>query len=144
MVGFVPLVPMLLTIKDGQGVPSDIDGAVRVIILSGAGDGQAVPQGARTVDCTSVSIFFFSRIHREHGGDYLRASANSYERESSNSELHDADGYLEKANGGLSTARKRALVLEKEGMLREWINRRRDEKREKTSRQQVCKQVLTK
>jgi len=49
-VGFVPLVPMLLTIKDGQGVPSDIDGAVRVIILSGAADGQEVPQGARTVD----------------------------------------------------------------------------------------------
>lgn len=49
-VGIVPLVPMLLTIKDGQGVPSDLDGAVRVIDLSGAGDGQAVPQGAETVD----------------------------------------------------------------------------------------------
>lgn len=46
----MPLVPMLLTIKDGHGVPSDMDGAVRVIILSGAGDGQAVPQGAETVD----------------------------------------------------------------------------------------------
>ncbi len=49
-VAFVPFVPMLLTIKDGQGVPSDIDGAERVIILSGAADGQEVPQGARTVD----------------------------------------------------------------------------------------------
>lgn len=44
---------MLLTIKDGQGVASDIDGAVRVIILSGAADGQEVPQGARTVDLHS-------------------------------------------------------------------------------------------
>ena len=48
--GFVPFVPMLLTIKDGQGVPSDMDGAVRVIDLSGAGDGHEVPQGAMTVD----------------------------------------------------------------------------------------------
>ena len=49
--GFVPLVPMLLTINEGHGVPSDMDGAVRVIILSGAGEGHAVPQGADTVDC---------------------------------------------------------------------------------------------
>ena len=58
MVGLVPLVPMLLTIKDGQGVPSDTDGAVRVISLSGAGDGQEVPQGAVTVDCDLVSTSF--------------------------------------------------------------------------------------
>lgn len=48
--GFVPFVPMLLTIKDGQGVASDMDGAERVIILSGAADGHDVPQGAETVD----------------------------------------------------------------------------------------------
>ena len=41
---------MLLTMRDGQGVPSDAEGAVRVISLSGAGDGQDVPQGAVTVD----------------------------------------------------------------------------------------------
>lgn len=50
IVAFVPLEPMLLTIRDGHGVPSDMEGAVRVIILSGAADGQEVPQGARTVD----------------------------------------------------------------------------------------------
>lgn len=60
--GLVPFVPMLLTIKDGQGVPSDMDGAVRVIILSGAGDGQEVPQGARTVDWNCVSMHF--SLHR--------------------------------------------------------------------------------
>ena len=48
-VGLVPFVPMLLTIKEGHGVASDIDGAVRVIILSGAGEGQEVPQGTMTV-----------------------------------------------------------------------------------------------
>lgn len=53
--GLVPLVPMLLTINDGHGVPSDMDGVVRVIILSGAADGQEVPQGARTVDWNLVS-----------------------------------------------------------------------------------------
>lgn len=48
-------VPMLLTIRDGQGVPSDADGVVRVIILSGAADGQDVPQGARTVDTVDLA-----------------------------------------------------------------------------------------
>lgn len=43
---------MLLTIKDGQDVPSGIDGFDLVTVTSGAGpEGQAVPQGARTVDC---------------------------------------------------------------------------------------------
>lgn len=42
---------MLLIIKDGQGVPSDIDGLDLVTVTSGAGpEGQAVPQRARTVD----------------------------------------------------------------------------------------------
>lgn len=58
-VGLVPFVPILLTMRDGQGVDSDIDGAVRVIILSGAADGHDVPQGATTVDvdCESQSVF---------------------------------------------------------------------------------------
>lgn len=64
-VGLVPFVPMLLTIKDGQGVASDIDGAVRVIILSGAAEGQDVPQGAVTVDCGSQHLFMYKcmRVH---------------------------------------------------------------------------------
>lgn len=51
--GLDPFVPMLLTIKDGQGVPSDNDGLLRVTVTSGAGpEAQAVPQAARTVeDC---------------------------------------------------------------------------------------------
>lgn len=50
-VGLDPLLLMLLIIKDGQGVPSDIDGLLRVTVTSGAGpEGHAVPQGARTVD----------------------------------------------------------------------------------------------
>jgi len=57
IMGFVPLPApeMLLTSKDGHGVPSDMDGAVRVIILSGDADGHEVPQGARTVDCMRIS-----------------------------------------------------------------------------------------
>jgi len=51
-VGFVPLVPILLTMRDGQGVPSDAGGVERVMVLSGATDGHDVPQGARTVDTT--------------------------------------------------------------------------------------------
>jgi len=52
-VGLVPFPEMLLTMSDGHGVPSETAGAERVIILSGAADGQLVPQGARTVvvDC---------------------------------------------------------------------------------------------
>ena len=60
---------MLLTIKDGQGVPSDMDGAVRVIILSGAGDWQAVPQRALTVDLEdsqyAVSPFAYDMRKKE-------------------------------------------------------------------------------
>ena len=41
---------ILLTRSDGHGVPSDMDGAERVINLSGAGDGQLVPHGARIVE----------------------------------------------------------------------------------------------
>lgn len=41
----------LLTIKDGQGVPSGVVGFDLVTVTSGAGpEGQAVPQGARIVD----------------------------------------------------------------------------------------------
>ena len=39
----------LLTMREGQGEVS-MGAALRVIILSGAGEGQEVPQGARTVD----------------------------------------------------------------------------------------------
>lgn len=49
--GLLELPFMLLMTKDGQGVPSDIDGLDRVTVMSGAGEGQAVPQGATTVDC---------------------------------------------------------------------------------------------
>lgn len=50
--GLLELPFMLLIIKDGQGVPSDMDGLDLVTVTSGAGpEGQAVPQGARTVDC---------------------------------------------------------------------------------------------
>ena len=47
---------MLLTINEGHGVPSDMDGAVRVMSLSGAGDGQAVPQGAVTVETADLRV----------------------------------------------------------------------------------------
>lgn len=63
-VGLVPLEPILLTIKDGHGVPSDMDGAVRVIILSGAADGQAVPQGARMVDWNFVNTRIATKTRR--------------------------------------------------------------------------------
>jgi len=50
-VGLEPFALMLLTIKDGQGVPAETYGSLRVTVTSGAGpDGQAVPQAARTVD----------------------------------------------------------------------------------------------
>jgi len=50
-VGLEPFALMLLMIKDGQGVPPETDGLLRVTVTSGAGpDAQAVPQGARTVD----------------------------------------------------------------------------------------------
>ena len=55
----VPFIATLLTMRDGQGDVS-IGGALRVIILSGAGEGQDVPQGARTVerDWTPVNLCF--------------------------------------------------------------------------------------
>ena len=53
MVGLDPLLLILLTIKDGHAVPSDMDGLLRVTVTSGAGPvGQFVPQAARTVDYT--------------------------------------------------------------------------------------------
>ena len=51
---------MLLTRRDGHGVPSDEGGAERVIVLSGAGDGQLVPHGARTVEVYIRSQYAFS------------------------------------------------------------------------------------
>ena len=45
---------MLLTIKEGHGVPADTEAAVRVINTSGAGDGHAVPQGAVTVETVDL------------------------------------------------------------------------------------------
>ena len=51
MVGLDPLLLKLLTTKEGQGVLSVNSGLLRVTVTSGAGpEGQAVPQGARTVD----------------------------------------------------------------------------------------------
>lgn len=51
-VGLVEFPAILLTIRDGHGVLSGIDGLDLVTMTSGAGpEGQAVPQGARTVDC---------------------------------------------------------------------------------------------
>lgn len=52
----VAFIATLLTRRDGQGEVS-MGGALRVIILSGAGEGQEVPQGARTVerDLTFIS-----------------------------------------------------------------------------------------
>lgn len=49
-VGLLPFMEMLLTRSDGHGVASEAYAAERVIILSGAGDGQLVPQGATTVE----------------------------------------------------------------------------------------------
>ena len=53
----VAFIATLLTRRDGQGEVS-VGGALRVIILSAAGEGQEVPQGARTVerDLTCVSM----------------------------------------------------------------------------------------
>ncbi len=45
----VAFIATLLTRRDGQGEVS-IGGALRVIILSGAAEGQEVPQGAMTVE----------------------------------------------------------------------------------------------
>ena len=45
----VVFIATLLTMRDGHGEVS-MGAALRVIILSGAGEGQEVPQGARTVD----------------------------------------------------------------------------------------------
>ena len=45
----VAFIATLLTRRDGQGEVS-IGGALRVIILSGAAEGQEVPQGAKTVE----------------------------------------------------------------------------------------------
>lgn len=51
-VGLVEFPAILLTIRDGHGVLSGVDGLDLVTVTSGAGpEGQAVPQGARTVDC---------------------------------------------------------------------------------------------
>ena len=49
-VGLLEFPFMLLTINDGHGVPSGVDGFDLVTVTSGAAEGQAVPQGARTVD----------------------------------------------------------------------------------------------
>lgn len=54
----VAFMETLLTRSDGHGEVS-MGGALRVIILSAAGEGQEVPQGARTVerdDCLLVNI----------------------------------------------------------------------------------------
>lgn len=57
MTPLVPFIEILLTMRDGQGDVS-MGAALRVIILSGAGEGHEVPQGAVTVesDCTFVNL----------------------------------------------------------------------------------------
>lgn len=50
-VGLLEFPFMLLTIKDGHGVLSATGGLDLVTVTSGTAEGQAVPQGARTVDC---------------------------------------------------------------------------------------------
>ncbi len=59
MTPVVAFMAMLLTLTDGHGDVS-MGGALRVIILSGAADGQEVPHGARTVerDYTFVNLCF--------------------------------------------------------------------------------------
>lgn len=49
--GLLEFPAMLLTIRDGQGVLSAMGGFDLVTVTSGTAEGQAVPQGARTVDC---------------------------------------------------------------------------------------------
>ena len=46
----LPFMEILLTRREGQGVASETIGAERVMVLSGAGEGQLVPQGAVTVE----------------------------------------------------------------------------------------------
>ena len=55
--GFDPFIEMLLTSRDGQGVDSVTIGMLRVMVLSAGAEGQAVPQGASTVErlCRSMS-----------------------------------------------------------------------------------------
>jgi len=92
-VGLVPFVPMLLTIKDGQGVASEVYAAVRVIILSGTAEGQDVPQGAVTVDFNGVSLCSPLRLNdgQKKGAIYLGICANSRESKSCEDELHAAE-----------------------------------------------------
>ena len=55
IVGVLELPIMLLTIKDGQAVPSETGGLDLVTVTSGAGpDAQEVPQAAVTVDCKQM------------------------------------------------------------------------------------------
>ena len=50
-IGLLEFPAMLLTIRDGHGVLSAMAGFDLVTVTSGTAEGQAVPQGARTVDC---------------------------------------------------------------------------------------------
>lgn len=63
----VALVAILLTMRDGQGEVS-MGGALRVIILSGAAEGQDVPQGAMTVerDCALAPTAARARATRKN------------------------------------------------------------------------------
>ena len=86
---------ILLTRSDGHGVASDMDGAERVIILSGAGDGQLVPQGARTVEVCKMLMTGFLAIslplNKHTRATYLGGDADSRESESYQVELHDRE-----------------------------------------------------
>ena len=89
----VAFIATLLTTRDGQGEVS-MGGALRVIILSGAAEGQEVPQGARTVERDYPSVNPCPENPRKREGEpkstYLRVCANSREGESNGEELHDA------------------------------------------------------
>lgn len=62
----VAFIATLLTRRDGQGEVS-MGGALRVIILSGAAEGQEVPQGATTVerDCVLALTTASARAARK-------------------------------------------------------------------------------
>lgn len=95
----VAFIATLLTMRDGQGEVS-IGGALRVIILSGAGEGQEVPQGAKTVErdwtlvnlCSNNPSMLAACWEEEKGFVYLRVDADGRDGKSSKEKLHRAYG----------------------------------------------------
>jgi len=107
-IGFVPLPPpeMVLTSKDGQGVPSDVYAAVRVIIFGGAAEGQSVPQGAVTVDVDCVLNQSEIKGPFSHGElSYLSTGTSGHKGKGCKEELHGEEsvswkGLMGKTSGG--------------------------------------------